>query len=65
MSLTKLETIHRLCELERTQVLQTLALAVLKTPYARYLLSGNRSNCFDYERNILWHYTYTKKVSPL
>ena len=42
MSLTELETFHQLCELERTQVLQSLALAVLKIPYARYLLSGNR-----------------------
>ena len=42
MSLTKLETLHQLCELERTQILQSLALSVLKIPYAGYLLSGNR-----------------------
>ena len=29
------------------------------------LLSGNRSNFIDYEGNILWYYTCTKKVSPL
>ena len=33
MSPIKLET---LCKLERTQVLQSLALAVLKIPYAGY-----------------------------
>ena len=44
MSLSKLETLHQLCELERTQSLKSLALAVLKIPYAGYLLSGNRSN---------------------
>ena len=52
-SLSKLETLHPLCELERTHILQNLALAVLKIPYAGYLLSGNRSNFIDYEGNIL------------
>ena len=47
MSLTELETLNQLCELERTQILQSLALAVLKIPYAGYLLSGNGSNFFD------------------
>ena len=61
MSLSELETLHQLCELERTQMLQSLALAVLKIPYAGYLLSGNRSNFLDHEGNILWFYTCTKK----
>ena len=65
MSLSELETLHQLCELERTQILQSLALAVLKIPYAGYLLSGNRPSFLDYEGNILWFYTCTKKVSPL
>ena len=64
LSLSELETLHQLCELERTQILQSLALAVLKIPYAGYFLSGNRSNFLDYEGNILWFYTCTK-VSPL
>ena len=61
MSLSELETLHQLCELERTQILQSLALAVLKIPYEEYLLSGNRSNFIDYAGNILWYYTCTKK----
>ena len=65
MSLSELETLHQLCELEKTQILQSLALAVLKIPYAGYLLSGNRSNFLDYDGNILWFYTCNKKVSPL
>ena len=65
MTLSELETLHQLCELERTHILQSLALAVLKIPYAGYLLSGNRSDFFDYEGNILWFYICTKKVSPL
>ena len=65
MSLSELETLHQLCELEITQILQSLALAVLKIPYAGFLLSRNKSNFLDYEGNILWFYTCTKKVSPL
>ena len=65
MSLTDFETLHQLCELERTLISQSLTLAVLKIPYAGLLLSGNRSNFFDYKGNILWYYTCTKKVSPL
>ena len=53
MSLSELETLHQLCELERTQILQSLALAVLKIPYGGYFLSGNKSKCFDYGGNIL------------
>ena len=52
MSLTELETLHQLCELETTQILQSLALAVFKIPYAGDLLSGNRSNFIDYEYSI-------------
>ena len=65
MSLSELETLHQLCELERTQILQSVALAVLKIPYAGFLLSENRSNFIDFEGSILWYYTCTKKVSPL
>ena len=40
MSVSELETLHKLCELGRTQILQSLAVAVLKISYAGYLLSG-------------------------
>ena len=63
--LTELEALHQLCELQRTQNLQSLALAVLKIPYAGYLLSGNRSNFTDYEGNLLLFYTCTKKITIL
>ena len=65
MSLSELETLHQLCELERTQILQSLALTVLKIPYAGYLLSGKRPNVLYYERNVLCFSTCTKKVSSL
>ena len=67
MSLSELETLYQLCELERTQIIQSLALAVLKIPYAGYFLSGNRSNFLDYE-GIYYGFilaTCTKKISPL
>ena len=44
MTLTELETLHQLCELERIKILQSLALAVLEIRYAEYLMPGNRSN---------------------
>ena len=40
-SVLELETLHQLCELERTQILQSLALAALKIPYAGYFLLKN------------------------
>ena len=49
ISLSELITLHHLCEIERTQILQSLALAVLKTTYPGYLLSSNRSNFEEYE----------------
>ena len=65
MSLSELETLHQLCELERTQILQSLALAVLKIPYAGYLLSGNKSNFIDYVRKHFMVLHLYQKVSPL
>ena len=64
LPLSELETLHQLCEHEKTQILQSLALAVLKIPYAGYLLLGYRSNFIDYGGNKLWYYTCTKKYQP-
>ena len=58
-------SLYHVCDLERTQILPYLTLAVLNKQYAGYLLSSNRSNCIDYEENVLWYYTCTKKVSPI
>ena len=55
MSLTELETLHQLCELERTQILQSLGLAVLKMQDIYYQVTDQ----------ILWFYSCTKKISPL
>ena len=61
MSLSEMETLHHLCELERTLTLQSLVLAVFKIPYARYLLSDNHSKFVDCERDVLWSDKGTKK----
>ena len=61
MSFSELKTLHHLCELERTQILKSLASAVLKIPYAGYLLSGKRSSSFNFEAKIFWYYTCIKK----
>ena len=61
MSLPEFETLLHFKKLERKHIVQSLDLAVLKTPYAGYLLTGNRSNFIVYEGNILWYYTCTKK----
>ena len=65
MSVSDLETLHHLCEIERTQIRQSLALAVLKVPYGEYFFISNRSYFKDYEGNIFWYYTCMKQVSPL
>ena len=65
ISLSELEMLHHLCELERTKVFHSLALAVLKTPYTGYLSLCNRSIFIDYEGNMLWCCTSKRKVSPL
>ena len=53
LSISELETLHLLCDLERTQIPKPLALAVLKILYAEYLLSGSQSNFNDYDENVL------------
>ena len=68
MSLSELETLHQLCELERTQILQSLALAVLKIPYAGYLLI-NIFSFFTLKNEILdflgWPYYILEKLTIL
>ena len=54
VSISELETLHHLCELERKQILQSLALLKFKILYAGYLLSGKRSKFIDYEGKIIF-----------
>ena len=58
MSLSELETFHHLCELERTKILQSLALAVKRLGK----IIRQQIKFYRLRRNILWYYTSKKKV---
>ena len=62
MSLSELETLHQLCELERTQNLQSLALAVLKISYAGYPEIDQTSLIM---KETSYGFILALKVSPL
>ena len=53
------------CELERTQMLTILMLAMQNTRLARYMLTGNRSILLDTDGNVAWLYHCPKILSPL
>ena len=53
------------CELERTQLLTTLMLAIQNTKFAGFMLTGNRSMFLDTDRNVAWLYHCPKFLSPL
>ena len=63
ISLSELETPHHLCELERTQILQSLALAVLKTPYARYLSNQALDQSSLSTKETYYGITHVLKIS--
>ena len=44
MTVQELNTLHTICELERTQLLTILAMSVKNPQLAGFLLTGNRSN---------------------
>ena len=55
MSLSELETLHHLCEIERTQILQSIALAVLeKKPYAEHLCCQEKGPDFLTMKEIVF-----------
>ena len=53
------------CELERTQILTIMMLALQNTRLAGYMLTGNRSMFLDTNGAVGWLYHCPKKVSPL
>ena len=53
------------CELERTQILTIMMLAVQNNRLAGYMLTGNRSMFLDTDGSIGWLYHCPKKLSPL
>ena len=48
------------CELERTQMLRILMLAMQNTKPAGRMLTGNRSMLLDNDESVAWLYHYPK-----
>ena len=53
------------CELERTQMLTILMLAMQNTRLAGYMVAGNRSMFLDTDGSVAWLYPCPKFLSPL
>ena len=53
------------CELERTQMLTILMLAMQNTRLAGYMLTGNRSMFLNTDGSVAWLYHCPKLLSPL
>ena len=53
------------CELERNQMLLTLAMSKVNPQLAGYLLTGNRSNFITIDAGIAWLYDCKLEMSPL
>ena len=61
----ELNTLHTICELERTQLLTILAMSVKNPQLAGFLLTGNRSNFLYVEGSTAWLYDCPHFISPL
>ena len=68
MTVRELNTLHTVCELERTQLLTILAMSVKNPQLAGFLLTGNCSN-FLYVDGcmiaLILYRHYTKQTSAL
>ena len=57
MTVQELNTLHTVCELERSQLLTILAMSAVQNPQlAGFLLTGNRSNFLYVEGSNAWLY---------
>ena len=65
MTVKEINTLHTVCELERTQLFTILAMSVKNTQLAGFLLTGNRSNFLYVERSTAWPYYCSHFISPL
>ena len=73
MTVQELNTLHTICELERTQLLTILAMSVTNPQLAGFLLTGNRSNFLYVEGSTAWLYDcphflyhhYTRQINAL
>ena len=65
MTVQELNTLHTVCELERTQVVTILAMSVKNSQLAGFLLTGNRSNFLYVEGSTAWLHDCPHFISPL
>ena len=65
MTVQELNTLHTVCEQERTQLLTILAMSVKNPQLAGFLLTGNRSNFLYVEGSTAWLYDCPHFISPL
>ena len=65
MTVPELNTLHTVCELERTQLLTILPMSIKNPQFAGFLLTGNRSNFLYVEGSTAWLYDCPHLISPL
>ena len=65
MTVQELNTLHTVCELERTQLLTILAMSVKNPQLAGFLLTGTHSNFFYVDGSTAWLYDCPHFISPL
>ena len=65
MTVQELNTLHTVCEIERTQLLTILAMSVKNPQLAGFLLTGNRTNFLYVEGSTAWLYDCHHFISPL
>ena len=65
MTVSELNTLHTVCELERTQLLTILAMSVKNPQLAGFLLTQNRSNFLYVEGSTAWLYECEHHISQL
>ena len=65
MKVQELNTLHTVCELERTQLLTVLAMSVKNPQLPGFVLTRNRSNFLYVEGSTAWLYDCSHFISPL
>ena len=65
MSVAELNTLHTICEVERTQLFPILAMSVKNPQLAGFLLTQNRSNFLYVKGSTAWLYDCPHHLSPL
>ena len=56
LTVQELNTLHTICELERTQLVTILAMSVKNPQLPGFILSGNRSKFLYVEGSTAWLY---------